>query len=271
LLDLVNSFRRFAIILTFLIVLGLSTIYIFDLFVAAPINLPIFLRQAFRITLIFSFSLVTMLLLRRARPLLTTRIGAQAATVLQFFIGAIVIIVMSFGVLHTLGVSPETLLTGAGIISITIGLIISTFVGGILAGALVFTSHQFRVGDTVIVNNIPGKVTDMTAIVTRIRTDVGQMSIPNSAIASGTVIVTTVHKYEAKSQSRLPYSTGDRVVTTYMNEEGIVKELTPLHTTVLLDSGKELAFLNNSVLSGAVAIARVIQTKYTQTQTREKS
>ena len=86
------------------------------------------------------------------------------------------IIVMSFGVLHTLGVSPETLLTGAGIISITIGLIISTFVGGILAGALVFTSHQFRVGDTVIVNNIPGKVTDMTAIVTRIRTDVGQMS-----------------------------------------------------------------------------------------------
>jgi len=182
-----------------------------------------------------------------------------------------VIIVMSFGVLHTLGVSPETLLTGAGIISITIGLIISTFVGGILAGALVFTSHQFRVGDTVIVNNIPGKVTDMTAIVTRIRTDVGQMSIPNSAIASGTVIVTTVHKYEAKSQSRLPYSTGDRVITTYMNEEGLVKELTPLHTTILLDSGKELTFLNNSVLSGAVAIARVTQTKYTQTQTKEKS
>jgi small-conductance mechanosensitive channel len=212
-----------------------------------------------------------MLLLRRARPLLTTRIGAQAASVLQFFIGAIVIVVMGFGVLHTLGVSPETLLTGAGIISITIGLIISTFVGGILAGTLVFTSHQFRVGDTVIVNNIPGKVTDMTAIVTRIRTDVGQMSIPNSAIASGTVIVTTVHKYEAKSQSRLSYSTGDRVITTYMNEEGLVKELTPLHTTILLDSGRELTFLNNSVLSGAVAIARVTQTKYTQTQTEEKS
>ena len=61
------------------------------------------------------------------------------------------------------------------------------------------------------------------------------------------------------------------MITTYMNEEGLVKELTPLHTTILLDSGKELTFLNNSVLSGAVAIARVTQTKYPQTQTKEKS
>jgi len=170
-------------------------------------------------------------------------------------------LVLSFGVLHTLGVSPATLLTGAGIMSITVGLIISTFVGGILAGALVFTAHQFKVGDIVIVNNIPGKFTDMSALVTRIRTDVGQMSIPNSAIASGTVIITAIHKYEATSQSRLPYSIGDRVVTSYKNEEGIVKELTPLHTTILLDSGKELTFLNNSILSGMVAIAKITQTK----------
>ncbi len=181
------------------------------------------------------------------------------------------IIVMSLGVLHTLGVSPQTLLEGAGIISIVIGLIISTFVGSILAGALVFTSHQFRVGDSVIVNNIPGRVTDMTTLVTRIRTDVGQMSIPNSAIASGAVIMTVIHKSEAKSQSRLPYLIGDRIVTTYLNEEGIVKELSPFHTIVLLDSGKELTFLNNSVLSGAVAIAKISQTNPSQTQIREKS
>ena len=106
--------------------------------------------------------------------------------------------VMSLGVLHTLGVSPEILLTGAGIASITTGLIISTFVGSILAGALVFTTHQFKEGDEVIVNNIPGKVINITAIVTVIRTDVGQMSIPNSAIASGSVIITTIRRYEEK-------------------------------------------------------------------------
>jgi small-conductance mechanosensitive channel len=257
----VDSFKKFGVFLTFLVVLGVSTIYIYDLFIAATINLPSFLIQTFRIIIILGFWLTIILLLRQAKPFMTKRLGNQAATVLQFSMGAIAVIIMSFGVLHTLGVSPETLLTGAGIISITMGLVISTFVGGILAGALVFTTHRFKVGDTVLVNNIPGKVIDITALVTIIRTDVGQISIPNSAIASGAVIITAVHKYEAKSESRLPYSIGDRVVTSYMNEEGTVKELTPLHTIILLDSGKELTFLNNSILSGTVAIAKITQTK----------
>jgi small-conductance mechanosensitive channel len=267
----VDSFKKFSIFLTFLVILGISTIYIYDAFVAATINLPTFLIQAFRIIIILGFGLLITLLLQQAKPFMTKRIGNQAATVLQFSMGAIAVIVMSFGVLHTLGVSPATLLTGAGIISITMGLIISTFVGGILAGALVLTTHRFKVGDTVIVNNIPGKVIDITALVTIIRTDVGQMSIPNSAIASGTVIITAVHKYETKYESRLPYVIGDRVVTTYMKEEGTVKEVNPLHTTILLDSGKELTFLNNSIISGAIAIAKVTQTKKAQTQAREKA
>jgi small-conductance mechanosensitive channel len=267
----VDSFKKFSIFLTFLVLLGVSTIYIYDLFIAAAISLPSFLTQALRIIIILGFWLTVILLLRQAKPFMTKRIGNQAATFLQFLMGALAIIVMSFGVLHTLGVSPETLLTGAGIISITTGLVISTFVGGILAGALVFTTHRFKVGDTVLVNNVPGKVIDITALVTIISTDIGQISIPNSAIASGAVIITTVHKYEAKYESRLPYSIGDRVVTSFMNEEGVVKELNPLQTKILLESGKELTYLNSSILSGVTSIAKVTQHKAAQTQIREKT
>ncbi len=248
-------------------VLAISTIYIFDLFVAAPINLPMFVVQAFRIIIIMAFWLTAILLLRRAKPLMTPHVGIQAATILQFAMLAIAVLVMTFGVLNTLGVSPQTLLTSAGIISVTVGLVISTFVGGILSGALVFTTYQFKIGDDVMVNNIPGRVTDMTALVMRIRTDVGQISIPNSAIASGGVIITTVHKFEGTQENRLHYTEGDRVITSYMNEQGAIKEITAFHTTVLLDSGKEITFLNNSVLSGAVAIAKITQTEQTQTQT----
>ena len=268
---LIDSFKKFTIVLTFLIVLGFGTVYLFDLFVAAPINLFTFSRETFRIILIVGFWLVILLFIRHAKSFMTTRIGAQAATVLQFFMGTIAVLVMSFGVLHTLGVSPDSLLAGAGIATITIGLIISTFVGGVFAGALVFTTHSFKVGDAVLVNNIPGRIIDMTALVTKIGTDVGQMSIPNSAIASGAVIVIAIHKHEAKSLSRLPYAVGDRIFTTYLNEEGVVQELTPLHTVIALDSGKELTFLNNSVLSGAVAIAKITQTKGAQPQTKEKA
>lgn len=262
---IIYSLKRLIGFLTFIVILAFSTIYIFDLFVAAPINLPMFMVESFRIIIILAFWLTAILLLRRAKPLLTPHIGIQAATIIQFAMLAVAVLFMTFGVLNTLGVSPQTLLTSAGIISVTVGLIISTFVGGILSGALVFTTYQFKIDEDVMVNNIPGRVIDMTALVMRIRTDVGQISIPNSAIASGAVIITTVHKFEGTQENRLHYIAGDRVITSYMNEQGTIKELTALHTTVLLDSGKEITFLNNSVLSGAVAIAKITQADQTQT------
>jgi small-conductance mechanosensitive channel len=93
----------------------------------------------------------------------------------------------------------------------------------------------------------------------RIQTDVGSVTIPNSAIASGGVIITAVRKYEGQAENRLHYVVGDRVITSYMNEQGTVKELTPYHTVVQLDSGKEITFLNNSILTGAVPIAKITQ------------
>ena len=174
---------------------------------------------------------------------------------------AIALLAIIFGVLNSVGVSPQTLLTSAGIISLTVGLVISTFVGSTLSGALVFATYKFEVGDDVMVNNVPGKVTEMTMLITRIQTDVGQISIPNSAISSGVVIITAVRKFEEPLKGgRLHYAVGDRVVTSYMNEQGTVKELTPLQTIVQLDSGKEITFLNNSVLSGTVPIAKITQT-----------
>ncbi len=44
-----------------------------------------------------------------------------------------------------------------------------------------------------------------------------------------------------------------------MNEQGIVKELTAFHTIIQLDSGKEITYLNNSILSGAVTIAKITE------------
>jgi small-conductance mechanosensitive channel len=109
-----------------------------------------------------------------------------------------------------------------------------------------------------MVNNMSGKIVEITALTTRIMNYAGgQMVIPNSAIIQGAVIVTKVSGQETVQQSRLPYSVGDRVYTTYMSGEGVIKELNPFYTKILLDSGRELTFLNNSVLSGSVAVARI--------------
>ena len=254
--SILGSLKKLVAFLFFIVILAISTSLILAL-IAEPTNLPFFLQQLADTIIVFVFGLTALILLFRAKSLLIPHLGLQAATILQFLFLGLTVVVMTFVTLGIFGVPISTLLTSAGIISVTVGLIISTFVGGILSGALVFTTYQFKIGEDVMVNNVPGKVTDMTALVMRIRTDVGQITIPNSAIASGGVIISSVRKPEATQETRLHYVVGDRIITSYRNEEGIVKEITAFHTTVVLDSGKEIEFLNNSVLSGFVAIAKI--------------
>jgi small-conductance mechanosensitive channel len=241
------------------LVLTIVALYVFHQFVAEPISLSKLIEQAVEIIVSVGSWLAAITIIRLFRPFMTQRAGIQASTLIYYVMLALSLLVITFAVLYILKVSVTDLLASAGIISVTIGLVISTFVGSLLSGFLVFTTYQFKEGDNVIVNNIPGKVTEMTALVMRIRTDLGQVTIPNSAIASGGVIVTGVREYQQFKESRLPYNVGDRVITSYMNEQGIVKEITAFHTVIRLDSGKEITFLNSSVLSGGVPVARITQ------------
>jgi len=253
----VSSLRKLLIYLIIVLILTIGAVFVFHQFVAEPVSLSKVFEQALEIIISLVFWLVAVVIIRRSKPLMTERLGHQAATVIQYVMLAIAILVMTFGILNILQVSATALLASAGIISITAGLVISTFVGSLLSGFLVFSTHSFKVGDEVILNGIPGKVIEMTALVTRIRTDMGQVTVPNSAIASGGVIITAIRPYEQTKESRLPYAMGDRVITSYMNEQGTVKEITSFRTVVHLDSGKEITFLNSSVLSGNVSIAKI--------------
>lgn len=254
---ILDSLKKLAAFIVFIAILAVATIFIFEVLVSGMPAISV--HQIASLLLVFVFGLPVIYLLRNIKSLLSPRFGLQVATILQFISQGLAVLFMVFAILAVFNVALSALLTSAGIISVTVGLIISTFVGGILSGALVFTNYQLKIGEDVMVNNMPGKVSDMTALVMRIRTDVGQITIPNSAIASGGVIITAVRKPEPEQETRLPYTQGDRVITSYRNEEGTVTELTAFHTTVRLDSGKQITFLNNSVLTGATAIAKVSQ------------
>ncbi len=257
-LKIVTSVKRFFATLLLLIFIAAATVGLYQLYVATFIPESDLIYQSISVALVIGFWATILLFIRRSRPLMERYLGEQATTILNIFVGSISIIIMVLAVLNALGASAQTLLTGAGFASITIGLIVSTFVGGVLAGALVYSTHRFRVGDTVIVNNVPGTITELTALVTRVTTDVGYITIPNSAISSGGVVVTKVHDFDASFPSRLPYAEGERVITTYMGaSEGTVKQVTALRTTIVLDSGRELTLLNSSVLSGLVAVAKL--------------
>jgi small-conductance mechanosensitive channel len=261
--NFVSSVKRFALIIALLIVVAFALIFSFDQLISAQAQLTTVIaqtiRQTIRTLIVVAFGLIIVFFIRRSKSLISKNVGTHLAAIFQFFMILIVGIVMTFAVLNIFEVSPTTLLVGGGVVSIVIGLVISTFVGNILAGTLVLMTHPFSTGDTVMVNNVPGRVVEITAMVTRIRNDVGGLIvIPNTAIIQGGVIVTTFPA-EAVVRGRLPYSLDDRIYTTYLNQEGVVKELTPFYTKILLDSGKELTFLNSSVLTGTVAVAKISQ------------
>jgi small-conductance mechanosensitive channel len=260
-MGLVNSLKRFLLVLALLACVTLSVAFVFDQLVAASTKLSVLFVQTIRTVLVVAFGSIIILFIRRSRSLLSSRIGVHPATVFQFFMVIVAVIVMIFAVLNIFEVPTTTLLVGGGVVSIVLGLVISTFVGNILAGTLVLMTNPYRVGDEVLVNNVPGKILEITAMTTRIMNYAGgQMVIPNAAIIQGAVIVTKMSGQQTVLQSRLPYSLGDRVYTTYMSAEGVVRELDPFYTKILLDSGRELTFLNNSVLTGSVAVARISST-----------
>jgi len=256
--DFVSSVKRFALIIVLLIIVAFGLEFVYDHLFASQAHLTMIVHQTIRTLIVVSFGLIIVVFIRRSKPLLSKHVGGQVGTIFQFFMILVVGIVVLFASLDIFNVSPTTLLVGGGIMSIVIGLVISNFVGNILAGTQVLITRPFSVGDTVMVNGIPGRVEEITTMVTRIRNDIGGLVvIPNTAIMQGGVIVTTFPVSEATALRRLPYAQGDRVYTTYMNEQGVVKELTPFQTKILLDSGKELTFLNSTVLTGTVAVAKI--------------
>jgi small-conductance mechanosensitive channel len=254
----IRSLQRLVLYLLVTLILTIFTLYIFHQFIASSISLPILFEESVRIIIILLFAGIAFIIIRRFKPFIAQRIGNQFSTIIQYFLTAVIAVVVVFGILNILAPNNATeLITGAGIISITVGLVISTFVGSLLSGFLVFTNYKFKVGDNVMFNNIPGKIIEMTALVLRIQTDMGQVTIPNNAVASGGVIITVLHEYPDFKTSRLHYRVGDRVLTSYNNEQGTVKEITALTSTIQLDSDKQITFQNNMVLSGVTMIAKI--------------
>jgi small-conductance mechanosensitive channel len=254
--SVIPSLQRLFLYLIITLAITIGILYIFHQFIAEPISLSKLFEQAAETIIAISAWLLAALIIRRFKPPLAQRIGDQAATITQYVMLAIASLLLLFGLLDIIQVSAAALIAGAGIITITAGLVISTFVGSILSGVLVFINYRYRVGDEVIVNNIPGEIVEMTPLLMRIQTGAGVVTIPNSAIASGGVIITSIRDHQTL-ESRLRLKAGDRVVTPFMNEAGVVKEITPFCTIIHLDSGKEIQYLNNNILAGTVIIARI--------------
>ena len=155
----IRSFERLVTYLVLTLILTIVILFLFHEFVAGPISLSKLIEQAVQIIVVLAALSFAVLIIRRFKPILSERVGIQITVIVQAILLIIAVVVTVFGVFSILKFSVTDLLASAGILSITIGLVVSTFVGSLLSGLMVFTTYQFKEGERVIVNNIPGRVT----------------------------------------------------------------------------------------------------------------
>jgi small-conductance mechanosensitive channel len=90
-----------------------------------------------RILIVLATAILAVFIVRRMKRLLSGRIGTQPAGLFEFIMIVLLVTISVFSLLHVFNIDTNTLLLSGGIISLTVGLVVSTFVGDTLAGMLV--------------------------------------------------------------------------------------------------------------------------------------
>ncbi|MFC7199146.1 mechanosensitive ion channel family protein [Halospeciosus flavus] len=100
-----------------------------------------------------------------------------------------VLVVVFLLVLAVWRVNVGSLLLGAGVLSVVLGLAARQTLGSVLAGFVVLFSRPFELGDWIVVGDDQGIVQDVTIVNTQIKTfDDEIVMIPNDIITSSKVI-----------------------------------------------------------------------------------
>ncbi|MFP7773613.1 mechanosensitive ion channel family protein [Ligilactobacillus sp. LYQ112] len=119
----------------------------------------------------------------------TERLRAQGRlktleTLLQNIFHYVILFFYVYAILSVLGIPVGTLIAGAGIVSVALGLGAKGLVSDIITGLFILIEQQYAVGDTVKIGAITGKVKAVGLRTTQIQASDGTLSfIPNRNIS----------------------------------------------------------------------------------------
>ncbi|MCS4488143.1 mechanosensitive ion channel family protein [Streptococcus sciuri] len=88
-----------------------------------------------------------------------------------------------YSILNIVGVPISSLLAGAGIAGLAIGLGAQGFLSDVVNGFFILLENQYEVGDSVVIGNVSGKITSLGLRTTQVRDSDGTLHfIPNRSI-----------------------------------------------------------------------------------------
>ena len=119
-------------------------------------KIPAMLRTIQIVTVFWCISLLVRFLL--AKLLARGKRGATIVKLINSFIKYLLAIIAFMMILGAWGVDTATLLAGAGILSLVIGLGAQSLIADIIAGMFIVFEGEFQVGDIVIIDGWRGTV-----------------------------------------------------------------------------------------------------------------
>lgn len=139
----------------------------------------IFIRILSYIFFILSISYVFRLLLKQATAFMKK--GRAIVNLLCSIIKYVAIIVLFFMILKAFRVDTVTLLAGAGIVSLIIGLGAQPLISDVIAGLFIVFEEVFDVGDIIVVDGFRGTVKEIGVRTTQIVDTGGNIKVVNNS------------------------------------------------------------------------------------------
>jgi small-conductance mechanosensitive channel len=116
---------------------------------------------------------------------LETGTGRKVPNVIKFFTSLVVFLLALAGVVaFVFNQTLTSLLATSGLMAMVIGLAVQANIANVFSGIVLNIERPFRVGDSIKINNIVGKVIDITWRTTRIESSEGQLvCLANSKVS----------------------------------------------------------------------------------------
>jgi len=118
----------------------------------------------------------------------TKRTFATAGAAVRLMLTGLGLVIVLFGVFAVLGVSVSHLLIGAGLAGIVLGIAAQQSLGNVFAAIVLLFARPFAVGDHIRIRSgamggiIDAWVLEVGLTYVTVRTDEGQLKLPNSAV-----------------------------------------------------------------------------------------
>lgn len=216
-----------------------------EFFDAVLALVPKLVQSIQTVTVILLITTIILFVIKRTAH--KTRRGFTVSRLLCNLIKWVVAVVLAIAVLAIWGIDTTALITGAGVITLVVGLGMQSLIADVVAGLFIVFENEFNIGDIITVDGYRGEVIEMGIRTTKLKA-VGNIKIFNNSDIRA-VLNQSADLSVAKSLVDIDYGESLARVEDIIKEElpkiqieGAKSEISYDGVNTLGDSGVELQF-----------------------------